>query len=202
MKNTTKFNELLKQLMLGLIYPAVLGSILYFTLDAVLGPIASLFTGQVSGQPIGALKFWLLGITLTFYCCDYVYIMFTKEPRFLFFLLDLAFLATLYLTFLAIDVRAGASTEPHIQLILWCYCVFIGLYLVWDVIGKLTCEPRSAERHYYTWVIVWEVTSLVAFGYCLYSTPPNTIVVSILAGSTAWFGYVAWQKRLYFPTAA
>src|SRR5947207_13766427 len=95
-------NETLKKLMLELIYPAVLGTVLYTVLGAGLAPLLAILGGPAATVTAPLLKWILVIITLCFYGCDYLYIMFTRDFRPAFFLCDLIFLGTLYITFLAI----------------------------------------------------------------------------------------------------
>ena len=91
-----KPNEAFKQVMLGLIYPAVLGTILYAVLGSALAPVLSILLGRSSGViAVPWLKGILLLTTVAFYCCDYLYIMFTREFRPMFFLFDLFLLGKL-----------------------------------------------------------------------------------------------------------
>ncbi len=86
--------------MLGLIYPAVLGTILYqlfFTLAHVLRE-------QIPLSAILLIKSALVIISIGFYISDYLYIVFTKRYYAWAFLCDIVFLLALYATVIAIDV--------------------------------------------------------------------------------------------------
>src|SRR6266849_3019857 len=109
-------NEAIKQLMLGLVYPAVLGTVLYAVLGTALAPLLALLLGKSTVPLVPLLKVVLLVTTVLFYCFDYLYIMFTREFRPLFFVFDLTLLVGLYVTFSMIDT--GAPTMPHRNLII------------------------------------------------------------------------------------
>jgi len=59
-------NEALKQFMLGLIYPAVLGTVLYTLIGTLLGPVLATMQGRAAVAP-PRLKLILLGVTVAFY---------------------------------------------------------------------------------------------------------------------------------------
>src|ERR1700686_2079904 len=69
----------LKQLMLGLIYPAVLGTVMYTGLEVSVEPLVDRLARRTAVHPFDtdvALKLLLLSITVFFYCCDFLYITF------------------------------------------------------------------------------------------------------------------------------
>src|SRR2546423_15065718 len=104
-----------QELMLGLIYPAVLGTILY----QMLFTLAHLLREQYPLSAIIYIKYTLLIISIGFYVCDYLNIVFTKRYYWWSFLCDLVFLLTLYATVIAIDVD-NPATLPHNKVILLC----------------------------------------------------------------------------------
>jgi hypothetical protein len=120
--------EVLKDLMLGLIYPAVLGTIMYSGLDSL---FAQRFRWSGTFDCTIILKFLLLVVTLAFYICDYLYIIFTRNYRKKFFAYDLVFLFGLYLT---VRVLHLPNQEPPLKapVIAGCYFVFMWLYYRWD----------------------------------------------------------------------
>ncbi len=208
-----KPSDVLKNLMLGLIYPAVLGSIIYLALAEVAEQVVALW-GVFSGQPyevslVVSLKFFLLGVTLTFYCCDYLYLLFTNDFNLGFFFLDIVFIIVLYATVLAIGLDAGEE-PPKVLLILGFYTVFILLYLVWDLFEKTRCT--ADETGFYNSVIKWELWSLLVLGSLgtvkfilgdhwthlyLATVGEVAIVVAALAGITYFFARHTWRKRLF-----
>src|SRR6266849_1727314 len=92
--------EVLKGLMLGLIYPAVLGTVMYSGLQVAIAPVAASLFGLETPplNDIAKAKLVLLGVTIVFYCFDYLYITFTKKFDWPFFLCGFAFIAALYIT--------------------------------------------------------------------------------------------------------
>src|SRR6266481_953992 len=149
-----------QELMLGLIYPAVLGIILYQLLET----LAHLLRGQYPLNAIVCIKCTLLIISVGFYICDYFYIVFTKRYYWWSFLCDLVFLLTLYATVIAIDVDNPISL-PHNKVILLCYFIFLMVYLVWDGYEFLSL-PRGKEKDFYRSVVTWELPWLFVMGVC------------------------------------
>src|SRR5258705_2438587 len=138
-----------QDLMLGLIYPAVLGTILY----QLLFTIAHVLREQYPLSAIDWTKWTLVVISLGFYICDYLYIVFTKRYYWWAFLCDIVFLLALYATVIAIDVD-NPNRLPHNKVILLCYFVFLLVYLLWDVNELLTLllDPeRNFNRSYVIW---------------------------------------------------
>src|SRR6267142_2539178 len=119
-----KANRPLKQeLMLGLIYPAVLGTILYqlfFTLGHLLRE-------QYPLSAIISIKFTLVLISVGFYLCDYLYIIFSKRYYWWAFLCDIVFLLAFYTTVISIDVD-NPRRLPNNKIILLCYFIFLLVY--------------------------------------------------------------------------
>ncbi len=199
----TKNQKILKDFMLGLIYPAVLGSILYFTLEAIAAQVSSpsplTFTISV--------KFLLLFITAIFYVCDYLYITFTKEYRWWFFFCDLGFLITLYLTLMWIDLRSG-DIQPKNRAILICYAMFLCLYWLWDWYEEKD-STRAEEKKHFGRVMRWEKISLmgivaacisVSFWPNLYFK--NTITLLVLAVITVFFVKYTYEKKEFYQVSS
>src|SRR4030088_1400148 len=165
-----------QELMLGLIYPAVLGTILYqlgFT-------IAHVLREQYPLSAIMWIKWTLVVISIGFYVCDYLYILFTKRYYWWSFLCDVVFLLALYATVIAIDVDNPRSL-PHNKVILFCYFIFLLVYLAWDGYEFLSL-PRGHERNFYRSVVSWELASLFVIGvFALISWSwVNNLLISIL----------------------
>src|SRR3979411_336263 len=147
-----------QELMLGLIYPAVLGTILY----QLVFTIAHVLREQYSLSAIIWIKWTLVVISVGFYVCDYLYIIFTKRYYWWSFLCDVVFLLAFYATVIAIDVDNPRSL-PHGKLILLCYFIFLLVYLIWDGYEFLTL-PRGKERDFYRSVVSWELPGLFTIG--------------------------------------
>ena len=185
-----------QELMLGLIYPAVLGTILYqllFTFSHVLRE-------QIPPSAVLLIKSVLVVISIGFYVCDYLYIVFTKRYYAWAFLCDVIFLLALYATVIAIDVD-NSHTMPRNKLTLGCYFIFLLVYLIWDGYEFLTL-PRGRERDFYRAVVFWELPGLFAIGVLeiVALVWPNQFVMSILAIIvlsivTIWFGFLINRMR-------
>lgn len=166
-----------RELMLGLIYPAVLGTVLYALLSAAGAPavpIVAEWCGQrnftSSSLPFQPLKVVLLLITFVFYLSDYFYVMFTKEYLQRFFWYSVVFLAGLAFTVSAI--AADRVDAPAWPVILAAYAAFMAFYFFWDANEWLRDRNRAVpwyhvkttdtnERWFYPLVFLWEVGSFV-----------------------------------------
>jgi hypothetical protein len=197
-------NEALRQLMLGLIYPAVLGTVLYSVLAAALSPLISLLNKGVLGPFAPGLKWVLVITTVAFYVCDYLYIMFTREFRFLFFIFDLILLAGLYLTFMTIDITTHSLPHKNLTVVAASYGVFVFLYFVWDVLERRSTRDDS-ERSLYLKVIIWEGVSFIALllWFCLHAWMENdprsaVVLAGLLILITVRFGILALRKRQFY----
>src|SRR5467141_4758850 len=185
-----------QELMLGLIYPAVLGTILYqlfFTLAHVLRK-------QDPVSAILLIKFALVVVSIGFYVCDYLYIVFTRRYYWWSFLCDIVFLLALYATVIAIDVDNPRSL-PHNKVILLCYSIFLFIYLVWDGYEFLTL-PAGEERNFYRSVVSWELPWLLVIGvFEIISLLWNNhimisiLTITILSLMTIWFGFLVRRMR-------
>ncbi len=144
--------------MLGLIYPAVLGTILY----QLLFTIAHVLREQYPLSAIVWIKWTLVVVSIGFYVCDYLYIVFTKRYYWWSFLCDVVFLLAFYATAIAIDVD-NPRKPPHNRVILLCYFIFLLVYLLWDGYEFLTL-PRGKEREFYRSVVSWELPWLIVIG--------------------------------------
>src|SRR5712672_4556796 len=108
-----------QELMLDLIYPAVLGTILY----QLFFTVAHVLREQYPLTTILWIKWTLVVISMGFYVCDYLYIIFTKRYYWWAFLCDVVFLLALYSTVIAIDVD-NPRALPHKKDIILCYFIF------------------------------------------------------------------------------
>src|SRR6202171_84618 len=178
-----------QELMLGLIYPAVLGTILY----QLLFTIAHVLREQYPLTVVVWIKWTLVVISIGFYVCDYLYILFTKRYYWWSFLCDVVFLLALYATVIAIDVD-NPHGLPRNKVILFCYFIFLMVYLVWDGYEFLSL-PRGKERDFYRSVVTWELPWLFVIGvFVLISWSwVNNLLISILtiivlSSVTIWFG--------------
>ena len=187
-----------QELMLGLIYPAVLGTILY----QLVFTIAHVLREQYPLSAIVWVKWTLVVISIGFYVCDYLYIVFTKRYYWWSFLCDVVFLLALYATVIAIDVDNPRSL-PHNKVILLCYFLFLMVYLLWDGYEFLTL-PRGKERDFYRAVVSWELPGLLVIGVCeiMALLWTNQLMISImtiimLSIVTIWFGFLVSRMRKF-----
>lgn len=146
-----RVRKTLWDLMVNLIYPAVLGSVLYLTLDFAERKLPPVWTPLVTWQAASidqavAVKALLLSATVLFYCCDYMYLRLTREFRITFFIYDSLFLAALYFTVVKLRVRPGEQDAPHALAIAICYFGFLIFYLVWDRAERKHLRAVRSER--------------------------------------------------------
>jgi len=185
-----------QELMLGLIYPAVLGTILY----QLFFTFAHVLREQIPLSAILLIKSALVIISIGFYVCDYLYIVFTKRYYAWAFLCDIVFLLALYATVIAIDVDNPRSL-PHNKVILLCYFIFLLVYLAWDGYEFLALAPGK-ERDFYRSVVSWELPWLFVIGVfeivaLLWNNHFMISIVTIIILSilTVWFGFLVSRMR-------
>jgi hypothetical protein len=202
------------ELMLGLIYPAVLGSIFYTALDKIGHQFATFWMswfagGEYSVSAVVTVKFVLLAIAIGFYFCDYLYILFTNEYDDRFFRYDLTFVGTMYAAFAAIGMNSGEH-PPWAKTMLFCYLLFMVLYLRWDRFEVERCEGR-AERQLFRKVVRWEWFSILGIAVsfmvimavellwkrALAPWIPGLVVAVVMAVVTTFFARYAWAKRRF-----
>lgn len=185
--------------MLGLIYPAVLGTILYRLLEVA----AHIITREFPLNKILFIKVVLLLISTAFYVCDYLYLYFSTRYYSWFFMCDIIFLITLYSTVVAIDVD-NPSSLPHNKIILLFYLVFLLVYLLWDL-HEFRILPPGSERGYFLRVVIWEGASvlLIATFLIVCFLWSNHFAISVLTLGllllvTVSFGCLVAKKRVIF----
>jgi len=184
--------------MLGLIYPAVLGTILY----QLFLTIGHVLREQYPTTAILWIKWALIVVSIAFYVCDYLYIIFTKRYYWWSFLCDIVFLLAFYAAVIAIDVD-NSIRPPNHKVILFCYLIFLLVYLVWDGYEFLTL-PRGKERDFYRAVVFWELPGLLVIGVVeivafVWSEHLMTSIVTIAVLSivTIWFGFLVSRMRTF-----
>jgi hypothetical protein len=181
-----KHAALLKESMLGLFYPAVLGAIAYYALDAMLGSLRPFvlqrrFPRIADFDAATAYRALLYVLTFTFYCCDYFYLRFTNTYRKLFFAFDVVFVVGLYETATLIEAH-DPSGIPDVTAILFWFTAFMILYLVWDVIEcREAVRTGAPDRTIYTWVLGWEAGSLLLLGSAWVGVSRNVVGAVALA---------------------
>jgi hypothetical protein len=165
-EGSDRHSPLLRESMLGLLYPAVLGSIAYSGLAAVFKTLLPLVVKRqapwtVAFDPSTALRAVLYVLTFAFYCCDYYYLRFTNTYRKLFFTFDCIFIVGLYLTAALID-WPELNGVPDLRSIVVLYAIFMALYFCWDWIERAASKRQGqGEEKLYRWVLCWEALSLL-----------------------------------------
>jgi hypothetical protein len=187
-----------QQLMLDLIYPGVLGTILY----QLFFTVAHLLREQYPLSAVIYIKFALVLISIGFYVCDYLYIVFTKRYYWWSFLCDVLFLLALYATIIATDVDNPRSL-PHNKVVLLCYFAFLLVYLIWDGYEFLTLSGGK-ERDFYRSVVLWELPGLFIIGVfeIIALAWANHLMISILtiiilSLVTIWFEFLVARMRKF-----
>lgn len=150
--------KILKDLMLGLIYPAVLGNIIYILLRFIFDQANTLLNNSHKFEWIVTAKFLLLIVTLAFYFCDYLYITFTNDFVKKFFWFDIVFILVLFCTIYLIHIDVP-SVAPNNRWILICYFAFMFFYWMWDRYEKDRCNDDK-EKDLYRRIIRWEILAM------------------------------------------
>ncbi|MFI5171880.1 MAG: hypothetical protein ACHQFW_05790, partial [Chitinophagales bacterium] len=157
-------NRFLKNLSLGLIYPAVLGNIFYIILYVVTN------WSTYESMRDFRIKFALLMITTIFYLGDYLYTYFTYNYKQWMFLFTLVFVTFLFWTIQRIHLTTIKSeTRPvaDISSIIISYFVFIILYMIWDIFERRSTRDVT-EIKFYNRVILWECGSAALLMVCIF----------------------------------
>jgi hypothetical protein len=208
--------NLRQDLVLGLIYPAVLGSIFYTALGELTKQATALWTflvaeGAYDVSFVVTVKCALLFIAIAFYFCDYLYILFTNDYHSMFFLIDLVFIVTMYLAFAAIGLD-GSDRPPSAKTMLLLYLVFMALYYKWDKLEIGRCKNKS-ESDLFRQVVRWEKLSIAGIVLCWlmimaleYLWPrkvnlgegvPGLLVAVVMAAVTFYFARYTAAKRQF-----
>lgn len=188
-----------QKLMVGLIYPAVLGSIIYSFYDVFVSRIYTPFqsindlitmpsaTNYLDGSwGIFAVKTALVILTIVFYCLDYLYTIYTKKFQLLFFFLGIGILVCIVVIFKLIDIKS--TSPPFSSLISLFYFVFMMLYLWWDLKEKAESED---EKQLYKDMIKWE--KLFAFIFLALS-----VVCFLERYLVKWLNHYFWDALVIF----
>jgi hypothetical protein len=198
-----------KHLIVGLTYPAVLGTVIYLLIELLGKYFLNGEALKILGNSweIILLKVILLLTTLVFYGCDFLYTTYTKTFRLLYFVFDIIILAGLFATFKAINYD---NVElPQLELILIWFLVFMALYFFWDFYEakRKNNSDRPAEKAFYKKMVRWELCSFAFFAIILFlckeeigNIKTRTVFATFaITISTAVFIWLVRQKRnLYF----
>jgi hypothetical protein len=151
-----QFGLILHFVLVGMVYPAVLGSILYNLLPSLVENHLTL-----AHLPLIALEFAII----THYCYDYVYIS-TRYSKGVLrypideYFVDVMVVLMLYLSASAVNITARKADLQEIGAI---YCVLYAFYTFWDI--------RRREN--------WKITAgdaAFAIGYFLFLTLAHSVL--------------------------
>jgi len=197
----------LKNLMLLLIYPTVLGANIYdvfnLLIKAFMGKEIGGFLADGDAWNIISKLLLVVGL-LAFYCFDFLYSYFTKEFRVLYFIFDIIILVGLTISFKSINT--DNVNVPDYHTIVCSFMIFMIFYFYWDyneMVDK-SSGITEEEKRFYKKMVTWERAAFIFFGviYVLqafylanFLTPILSIIV-ILA-ITIWFSFLIREKKSY-----
>jgi membrane-bound metal-dependent hydrolase YbcI (DUF457 family) len=166
--------------MLGLFYPAVLGTLFYSFL-----PLLQNFENIRDNRS----AFVIFIALLLHFCVDYFYTQMTERYSVFNFTADLILLYLIYLASQAVNYADGGVTD--VRRVSFCMAGVYGIFLVWDVNARLR-EP------YFRGLVTFEIIALCSFVTCgamSAKTSPIVVVVVILSCTILllYFGRRAWS---------
>lgn len=184
------------------IYPAVLGTLVYMLFDW--GYFAYSNFAQI--QPAEFyFKTAVLLLLVIFYLSDFYYIKWSKPYRKFHFFFDIIFMICMIISakVLKVDTTGGQVLRLNIEdlnILRYCFLVFLGLYAVWDFIEISAKSTKSDTKPYYFEVIVWECISigLILFSLLYRNGDRNFLLISLVI-STAWFCLISYRKKNHLP---
>lgn len=206
----TRHRQSVKDAMLSLVYPAVLGSVFFVVFQMLATPIAfalgRMMNSSVAADAVSStfqpLKIGLLAATVLFYHCDYFYIKYTNSFSIVFCLADVVFLFVLSITLIAINPLS--PEPPATTLIASCYLLFFVIYFGWDWYER-EHTSNDHEKRYYLRVFAWEIASAAALGAHLVGWPSclggSGALLAIIALAAILFVPIVWWKKRYYCDA-
>jgi hypothetical protein len=184
-------SNIAKHLIVGLIYPAVLGTIIYQLLETfgnhfIKGDSIKILEGT---WDIVLLKVVLLITILTFYSCDFLYTTYTSKFRTFYFCLDLIILIGLFTTFKSSNY--DIAQMPQMDKILFCFALFMALYFWWDFseLFHKDNEGKTEELKFYKKMVWWEIISFVAFVILYFTAPIFISTLAIVLSTSICFNF-------------
>lgn len=200
-----------KYLMIGLIYPAVFGAIIYSFVDFIAGQSFNWGTPIYEDSKISMCKYILTFSLFLFYICDFLYSSYTKDFRFLYFLYEIIILCGLYVSFKGINY--DSSKDPSIEWILNSFTIFMILYLFWDA-NELRQAAKEVEgnkesllkRNFYKAMVIWESVILVSLAFVIaafnklwfgYLTCLTITSIIIMLATIVFFPLIYYKRKLY-----
>lgn len=168
---------ILQYLIISLIYPAVLGTIMYGLIDSTHDHLSCTMLLNTACSLKRICKIILVLFVLLFYVCDFLYTTYSSEFKWLYFIEEILILVGLYTIFKNIDYNSKSLSESNMKLILWLFIIFMVLYFIWDYNEYRSSDKGSVEGFFYCDVLKWEKRSLVLLSLlqlCLYFCHFNT----------------------------
>lgn len=197
-----------QNLIVGLIYPAILGTFIYSLFDTILNSIIKEPSGFLADTPYFVIMKTLLIIgVIGFYCCDFLYSVFTKNFKTRYFYFDIIILFGLSLTFRAININN--QDPPNLDYVILSFLTFMVLYFIWDYFEIGNTEGREnqniAENKFYSKMVKWELysTTFLSLNYIFFKTNLTGynltifLTATIIIMTTICFIYLVREKRVY-----
>ena len=205
---TGQNKNIAQNLIVGLIYPAILGTFIYSLFDTILNSILVKASGFLADTCfIMIMKTLLIVGVIGFYCCDFLYSVFTKNFKTQYFYFDIIILFGLSLTFRAININS--QELPNLDYIILSFLIFMVLYFIWDYFEIGNTEGRDkdnlAEKKFYSNMVKWELYSsaLLFLNYILFKTNITNynltllLTTTIVMLTTIFFIILVCEKRAY-----
>lgn len=177
-KTGQRVSAILHRLMLGLFYPAVLGTLFYSFLPLL---------HQFRLIPANLSAFLVFLALLLHFCVDYFYTELTMRYSPMTFVADLVFLFLVYLAAQDVNYLDGPVNIRSVALVM---AIVYGIFVVWD-------SRIRASESYYRGLITFEVISFILFlTFWIIDAPVLFIVVTIISCSCLlfYFGTKAWRS--------
>ena len=186
-------------LTIGLVYPAVLGSIFYsiFALAAeyaVSGVASGFLAGSASEISVKA-GFVLL--VLNFFFCDYIYSSWTAPFRVHFMILNLLVLVCLYVAF--VGANTGGVGAPNLDLLSLAFGSAFLIYAAWDIFDRSLHQSGKYRQQMKAWewisVVAVSVSWILAESFAWVARNHVGILLVVLLGSNILFWRLLVLKR-------
>lgn len=180
--------EFIKQLMLGLIYPAILGNMIYM-----------IFSYTDSSDGYYYIKFFLLIATTLLYILDFVNCYFVKSYNWWRFFFNLFIVYNLFYTIKFIHLipdSNGTFEEPRYMNILVAYFIFVGNTFQWIFWLKIIDKRKTGrfDRNEIYLYMGWSGLSILIIGVSIFLNTGLSCVVSVLV---VLFGYLIIARVNY-----
>ncbi len=149
-----------------LLYPAFLGTIIYSACYFTYGCLTEAHGTDQSALLI-LIKTAMLLSVLWFYCCSYLYTIYSTNYGLGFFICDIVIVISLYATYRAIAFTE--PDEPQLNLILLGFIIFMVVYFFWDYYEYKRTLNRGSEKeaNFYKEMTCWELQFGLVFAILL-----------------------------------